>query len=65
MDREGAAGPADVAIAGDEADVERQISVLADVGATDFVAWTFPAGEDAQPSLDRTWPLVKGLVGKV
>ncbi|HEY5625143.1 MAG TPA: TIGR03564 family F420-dependent LLM class oxidoreductase [Dehalococcoidia bacterium] len=65
LDREGAAGPADVAIAGSEADVERQIRAIADTGATDFVVWTYPVGEDAQASLDRTWSLVKGLVGKV
>jgi F420-dependent oxidoreductase-like protein len=65
LDREGAAGPADVTIAGDEADVERQIRALADVGATDFVAWAFPVGEDAQSSVARTWSLLKGLVGKV
>ncbi len=65
LDREGAAGPADVIIAGDEADVERQIRAIADTGATDFVVWTFPVGDDAQASLDRTWSLVKGLVGKV
>ncbi len=65
LDREGAAGPADVIIAGDEADVERQIRAIAGTGATDFVVWTFPVGDDAQASLDRTWSLVKGLVGKV
>lgn len=65
LDREGAAGPADVTIAGDEADVERQIRALADVGATDFGAWIFPVGEDPQSSVARTWSLLKGLVGKV
>lgn len=65
LDREGAAGPAQVAIVGNEAEVERQISAIADTGATDFVAWTYPVGDDAQASLDRTWSLVKGLVGKV
>ena len=65
LDREGAAGPAEVAIVGNEADVERQIRAIADTGATDFGVWTYPVGEDAQASLDRTWSLVKGLVGKV
>ena len=65
LDREGAAGPADVAIVGNEAEVERQIRAIADTGATDFVAWTYPVGDDARASLDRTWSLVKGLVGKV
>ena len=65
LDREGAAGPADVAIAGDEAEVERQIRALADVGATDFGAWIFPSGSDPRASVDRTWALLKGLVGNV
>ena len=65
LDREGAAGPADVIIAGDEAAVERQIRAIAGIGATDFVFWAYPVGEDAQASLDRTWSLAKGLVGKV
>ena len=65
LDREGAAGPADVAVVGNEADVERQIRAIADTGATDFGVWTYPVGEDAQASLDRTWSLMKGLMGKV
>mgnify|MGYP003335629764 CR=1 FL=1 len=36
LDREGAAGPADVAIVGDEATVCAQIRALADCGVTDF-----------------------------
>ncbi len=65
LDREGAAGPAEVAIVGNEADVERQIRAIASTGATDFGAWIFPVGEDARASVDRTWSLLKGLVGKV
>ena len=65
LDREGAAGPADVAIAGDEAEVERQIRALADIGVTDLVAWLFPFGGDPGASVDRTWSLLKGLVGNV
>jgi len=38
LDREGVDGPADVAIVGSEADVATQISALADVGVTEFVA---------------------------
>jgi alkanesulfonate monooxygenase SsuD/methylene tetrahydromethanopterin reductase-like flavin-dependent oxidoreductase (luciferase family) len=38
LDREGAAGPADVAIVGNEAEVERQIRAVASAGATDLVA---------------------------
>jgi hypothetical protein len=38
LDREGAAGPGDVVIAGDEGAVAAQIRALADAGVTDFVA---------------------------
>jgi len=38
LDREGADGPADVAIVGDAAAVEQQVRALADVGVTEFVA---------------------------
>jgi F420-dependent oxidoreductase-like protein len=38
LDREGAEGPADVAIVGDEAAVEKQVRALADAGVTEYVA---------------------------
>jgi F420-dependent oxidoreductase-like protein len=47
LDREGAAGPADVALVGDEAAVAAQITNLADAGVTDFVAGEFARGDDA------------------
>ena len=65
LDREGAAGPADVAIVGDEAQVEQQIRAVASAGATDFLASAFPAGPDMGASIARTRALLKGLVGKV
>jgi alkanesulfonate monooxygenase SsuD/methylene tetrahydromethanopterin reductase-like flavin-dependent oxidoreductase (luciferase family) len=65
LDKEGAAGPADVAIVGDEAEVERQLRVVANTGATDFLAAVFPAGADARASLARTRALLQSLVGKV
>jgi F420-dependent oxidoreductase-like protein len=65
LDKEGAAGPGDVAIVGNEAQVERQIRALASAGATDFVAPVFPVGPDAAASLARTRALLKSLIGKV
>jgi alkanesulfonate monooxygenase SsuD/methylene tetrahydromethanopterin reductase-like flavin-dependent oxidoreductase (luciferase family) len=65
LDKEGVAGPADVAIVGDEASVERQLRALASAGATDFFAPMFPVGDDAQASLARTRALLKSLVGKI
>jgi 5,10-methylenetetrahydromethanopterin reductase len=58
LDREGAAGPADVAITGAEDAVSAQIMTLAEVGATDFVAMEFARGEEHQ----RTRALLKSLI---
>ena len=38
LDREGAAGPADVALIGDEATITKEVGRLADAGTTEFVA---------------------------
>ena len=46
LDREGAAGPADVAIVGDEDTVAAQLSTLAEAGVTDFVAGEYSVGAD-------------------
>ena len=58
LDREGAAGPADIAIAGDEDTVSAQITALADAGVTDFVALEFARGEEHR----RTRALLKSLI---
>jgi alkanesulfonate monooxygenase SsuD/methylene tetrahydromethanopterin reductase-like flavin-dependent oxidoreductase (luciferase family) len=47
LDREGAGGPGDVAIVGDDAAVRQQVTELADIGVTDFVAGEFATGDDA------------------
>jgi F420-dependent oxidoreductase-like protein len=44
--REGAEGPADVAIVGDEAAVDAQLDRLRTIGVTDFVASVFGSNED-------------------
>jgi 5,10-methylenetetrahydromethanopterin reductase len=59
LDREGAAGPADVAIVGDEDAVEAQLAALAAAGATDFVALEYAAGE---PERQRTRALLKQVI---
>jgi alkanesulfonate monooxygenase SsuD/methylene tetrahydromethanopterin reductase-like flavin-dependent oxidoreductase (luciferase family) len=58
LDREGAAGPGDVAIVGDEDAVTQQIQALADAGVTDFVAVEVARGEDR----DRTRGLLKAVI---
>jgi F420-dependent oxidoreductase-like protein len=55
LDREGATGPADVAIVGDEAAVRAQIEQLAEAGVTDLVAVPF-----TEP--DRTLDLLRSLL---
>jgi F420-dependent oxidoreductase-like protein len=46
LDREGAAGPADVAIVGDSATVTGAVEQLAEIGVTDFVPALFGSGVD-------------------
>jgi alkanesulfonate monooxygenase SsuD/methylene tetrahydromethanopterin reductase-like flavin-dependent oxidoreductase (luciferase family) len=61
LDREGAEGPADVAVVGNEKEVEQQVRVFAAAGATDFIAAAFPG--DDKHSMSRTRELLKDLVG--
>jgi len=58
LDREGAAGPGDVAIVGDERAVGEQLDRLAEAGVTDFLAAPFPVGGDAEASVARTRALL-------
>jgi hypothetical protein len=48
LDREGAAGPADVAIVGSEADIDAALQRLADGGVTDFAAACFGTPDQAR-----------------
>ena len=57
LDIEGAAGPGDVAVVGDEDAVGEQIGALATMGVTDFVAGAFATGDDAE----RTRALLSSL----
>ena len=65
LDIEGVEGAADVAVVGNEAQVEQQLRAFASAGATDFLASIFPVGDDADGSIARTWALLKGLNGKL
>jgi alkanesulfonate monooxygenase SsuD/methylene tetrahydromethanopterin reductase-like flavin-dependent oxidoreductase (luciferase family) len=51
LDREGAAGPGDVAIVGDEGTVRKGIEQLADAGVTDFLPAPFGQGADRERTL--------------
>jgi hypothetical protein len=58
LDREGAAGPADVAIVGDEDAVRPQLEHLTSIGATDFVANIFGSADER----DRTRTFLRSLL---
>jgi F420-dependent oxidoreductase-like protein len=58
LDKEGAAGPADISLIGDEATVRAGVAAFAAAGASDFSAALYtPPGEDA----DRTLALLQAL----
>jgi F420-dependent oxidoreductase-like protein len=65
LNLEGVSGPKDIALVGNESQVEQQIRDLASAGATELLAASFPVGPDAKESLARTRALIKSLVGKV
>jgi F420-dependent oxidoreductase-like protein len=58
LDREGVAGPADVAIVGSETEVERQLAALESAGATDFCAQVFGSAEQKE----RGYTLLRSMV---
>lgn len=60
LDIEGAGGPGDVAIVGDEDAVGEQLQALEAIGVTDFVAGAFATGDDAE----RTRSLLSSLARK-
>jgi 5,10-methylenetetrahydromethanopterin reductase len=60
LDREGADGPADVAIVGSEDEVARQVMALADCGVTDFAAGNYARGDEHA----RTHALLKRLAAE-
>ena len=65
LDIEGAAGPEDVAVIGNETEVEAQLRELADAGATDFAAAITTVARDDTETVPRTRALLKSLIGKI
>ncbi|MGH9080095.1 MAG: LLM class F420-dependent oxidoreductase [Acidimicrobiales bacterium] len=58
LDREGAAGPADVGIVGTESEVKAQVRRLADIGATDFCGAPFGSADEIKASVGALASLV-------
>ena len=63
LDIEGAEGPADVSIIGNEAEVDEQLQALSAAGVTDFLASITPVGDDARASKARTRDFLKNWQG--
>ena len=64
LEIEGVQGPPDLAIVGNETQVEKQLRALSDAGATDLLASMFPVKE-GPASIARTRALLKSLIGNL
>lgn len=61
IDHEGAKGPADIAMVGDEKTLEAGVARLVDAGVTDLNANVFPHGDDRRASIERTTAFLSDL----
>ena len=61
LDNEGLSSAGEIAVVGNENDVESQLQAFFDAGATEVLASVFPAGDDSRGSFTRTNELLKGL----
>ena len=61
LDNEGLSSAGEIAVVGNEQDVESQLQAFFDAGATEVLASVFPAGDDSRGSFARTNELLKGL----
>jgi 5,10-methylenetetrahydromethanopterin reductase len=65
LDQEGVSTPGGVAIVGTEADVEKQIRRLSDLGVTELWPIVFGVGDDAAGNRGRTRALLAGLAAAI
>jgi len=64
LDREGAEGPGDVAVTGDEDAVAEQLERLGELGVTQYLAVPCAVGDDKPASLARTRALLVKLANR-
>ena len=62
LDNEGLSSAGEIAIVGNEQEVEAQLRGFFDAGATEVLASVFPAGDDSRASFSRSNELLKGLL---
>jgi 5,10-methylenetetrahydromethanopterin reductase len=63
LDAEGISEAGEIAVVGNEKEVEAQLQSFFDVGATEVIASVYPAGDDSRGSFQRTNGLLESLAG--
>ena len=62
LDAQGVERPGDIAVVGNENEVEAQLETFFDAGATEIVASIFPAGDDSRGSFARSTECLRSLL---
>ena len=65
LDREGVESSAEMALIGNEKEVETMLKDYSEAGATEVAVQIFPVGKDVDSSLNRSMAFLSGLVGKI
>ena len=62
LDAQGVENPGDIAVVGNESEIEAQLETFFDAGATEIVASIYPAGDDSRGSFARTTECLRNLL---
>ena len=62
LDMQGVENPGDLAVVGNESEVEAQLATFFDAGATEIVASVYPAGDDRRGSFARSTECLRNLI---
>ena len=62
LDAQGVSDPGDIAVVGNESEVEAQLETFFDAGATEIVASIYPAGDDSRGSFARSIDCLRNLL---
>ena len=65
LDREGVESSAEMALIGNEKEVETMLKDYSEAGATEVAVQIFPAGKDVDSSVARTTEFLRSIIGKL
>ena len=65
LNREGVESPAEMAIAGNEEEIEKRLREYSEAGTSDLAAQIFPVGPNQEESINQTRQFLKSLIGKI